>query len=102
MEFVGDEVLLRKNGIEMTDVSEEVLEKIRSVRVSENVGDGDREGGEGEGGGITSNASWLADRAGEANDGDNASSSWVTSIPISLKILLVRLIQESPRFTVGF
>ena len=56
----------RESGMEMTDesgVTGGMSGKIRSVRVSENAGDGDRrggegvrEGGEGEGGGITSNA----------------------------------------------
>jgi len=46
VEFVGDGVLLRENGMEMTDesgVSGRVSEKIRSVRASENARDGDRE-----------------------------------------------------------
>ena len=71
MEFVGDGVLLGKNGIEMTDessVSGGVSGKICSVRTSKNAN-----------GEITSNASRLAGKVGETSGGEdgggNASST---------------------------
>ena len=68
--------------------------KARMTEIGRGGSEGEvREGSEREGEDIASIASWLADRADEADD--SAMRSGVTSIPRSLKVLLIRLVQES-------
>ena len=95
-------------------LAEECQEKFAPVRASENTGNGNRGGGEevreegirigdeGEGGDVTSK-SRLVSIAGEGGDkggGGNATSAGRLQSR-EPSVLLVHLVQESPRFPVG-